>query len=203
MIDLVLLALPPLFLPTVGLAHNWNWVGKVIESLWPLLVAAIFRLPSELTGSKWPERAESYLTAGLLGLGLACFHIYYFLQGQMVSPSRNGLESILFQLTMPGLGEEIFYRGLLLAVLDKCLARPWKFFGVNIGWGCLISSGLFVATHVIVFDSDLKFSLCPDPFFYFFVAVIAMSMGYLRYKSDSVVPCIIAHNSVNGLRYII
>jgi len=103
---------------------------------------------------------------------------------------------------MPGLGEEIFYRGLLLAVLDKWLARPWKFLGVRIGLGCLVSSGIFVIAHVVEISPDYKITLCPDPFFYVFVTAVALSMCYLRYKTESVLPCILAHNIVNGLRYV-
>jgi membrane protease YdiL (CAAX protease family) len=190
-------------LPITILNLKWNWLGKTLESLWPLLIALIFRLPKKLTGFRPPELPSDYITAILCGLGLTCFHMYYFLQGQFAARDRCDLESILFQFTMPGLGEEVFFRGLLLGVLDKWLGRPWTFLGVKIGYGCFISSGIFVIAHVVDISNDYKISLCPDPFFYFFVGAVAFSMCYLRYRSGSIVPCILAHNLVNGLRYVV
>jgi hypothetical protein len=190
-------------LPLNGLGLKWNWFGKILESLWPLAIALLFRLPKRLTAFRQPERLKAYLTATLLGFGLACFHAYYFLQGQFVPDrSRTDMESIVFQFTMPGLGEEIFYRGLLLGVLDGWLNRQWKFFGVKIGYGCLISSGIFVIAHVIEISPTYQLDYCRDPFFYFFVAAVAISMCYLRYKTGSILPCILAHNIVNGMRYV-
>lgn len=190
-------------LPISTLGLKWNWLGKLLESLWPFLVVLIFRLPKKITGFRLPERPDLYLTACAMGIGLTCFHIYYFLQGQFVARDRTDFESILFQFTMPGLGEEVFYRGLLLGVLDKWLGRPWNVLGVKIGFGCLISSGIFVIAHVVDISKDYKIALCPDPFFYFFVSAVALTMCYLRYKSESILPCILAHNIVNGMRYVV
>lgn len=198
LVDQVVLDLP---IDLLGL--KWNWIGKIGETVWPLAIALLFRLPKKFTGFRLPERPDGFLTAILLGLGLSCFHLYYFLQGQFVSDrSHTDMESILFQFTMPGLGEEIFYRGLLLGVLDRWLSRPWDFFGVKVGLGCLISSGIFVVAHVVELSPDFKIALCPDPFFYFFVTAVASCMCYLRYKSGSILPCILAHNIVNGIRYV-
>ncbi len=193
-------------LPTSMFSFRWNWIGKIFETF----VAAGYR-PDKVSPackiyrlSKMPRRPDAFLTATLLGVGLSCFHFYYFLQGQFVSDrSRTDLESILFQFTMPGLGEEMFYRGLLLAVLDRWLSRPWNFLGVKIGLGCLISSGIFVVAHVVEFSAPtIKSPYAPILSITFFVAAVALTMCYLRYKTESVLPCILAHNIVNGVRYV-
>jgi len=51
------------------------------------------------------------------------------------SSAPASVETVAFQLTMPGLQEKSFYRGLLLATLDRAFSGRVRLHGVDRGWG--------------------------------------------------------------------
>jgi len=65
------------------------------------------------------------------------------------------LETILFQSTLPGLEEEIIFRGILLTILNQVFTNPkWTLAKVSFGWVAIITSLLFGLTHGLSFDSN-------------------------------------------------
>lgn len=91
-----------------------------------------------------------------------------FYAGIWLAPVRNGpgarqpasAETIAFQLTMPGMEEETFYRGVLLLSLDQAFRGRVTVLGVDWGWGAVLSCALFGLAHAFGF-SDGHFSFDP------------------------------------------
>ncbi len=71
-------------------------------------------------------------------------------------------EDVAFQTTMPGLDEELFYRGLLLFALDQAFRGRKQLLGVDWGWGAVLSCLLFGMTHAFGY-SDGAFAFDPLP----------------------------------------
>jgi membrane protease YdiL (CAAX protease family) len=46
-----------------------------------------------------------------------------------------------------GFGEEIIYRGYVHSRLNEVFDRPYRFFGIPVGWGMLLSALVFGLTH--------------------------------------------------------
>jgi hypothetical protein len=110
------------------------------------------------------------------------------------------VETLLFQLTMPGIDEEIVFRGILLLLLDRAFGTPWKVLGANVGWGWLISSMLFGLIHGIGFTgSHFQFSLAPI----IIAGVTGLVIGWLRERSGSLYPAIVLHATVDATGFVI
>lgn len=104
-------------------------------------------------------------------------------------------EAILFQATMPGIAEELVYRGILLGLLNKIWQPAWMFFKADIGWGVLLTSVLFGLVHSLYFDSDFRLH------FNFYTLLLTGLWGFafavLKERTGSLIPSVIIHNAVN------
>jgi len=105
------------------------------------------------------------------------------------------VEYLLFQLTMPGIAEELGYRGVIQPGLNESLGRPWKLLGIQVGWGWVITSLIFWAIHA--------FRVAPPLHLSFYWPTLTMQLiagfayGWIRERTESVFPPILAHNLVN------
>ncbi len=104
-------------------------------------------------------------------------------------------EYIIFQSTMPGLAEELTFRGIFLTLLNRSLGKNWNLFGAKIGWGFIITTVLFGAIHGISIDPNLElhFNAIPILITGFFGAIFC----WMREKTGSIYPSVVAHNLFN------
>ncbi|MEZ5945970.1 MAG: CPBP family glutamic-type intramembrane protease [Hyphomonas sp.] len=118
----------------------------------------------------------SQLAGGMLGL----------------SPEAHGVEYFAYQATMPGLSEELGFRGLLLGLLFCALRRH-----TQAGWAALLAVVLaalpFGALHLFEY-SGREFLIV-----FTFTAFAGILLGGLRLVSGSLWPSILAHNVANVL----
>ena len=121
-------------------------------------------------------------TLGLIAVSLAYHGILFELLGDEFRPEINFDEifhtlggKILFICILPGITEEIAFRGLIQHWLHIALP-PLK--------AIFVTSVLFSLVH---------FSLLSAPYF----VLVGMFLGWLRWKSGSLYPCIIAHTAHN------
>lgn len=94
------------------LGGDWNWSGKACSLALAIAVAVAFRIGPRALGVQLPRggvRASLVLMLALLaasiGLALA------------FDPQAPSAETLAFQATMPGLAEELAYRGVAPALL--------------------------------------------------------------------------------------
>lgn len=105
------------------------------------------------------------------------------------------IEYLLFELSMPGLDEEIFYRGIGLALLNRAFGKNQNLFGAKIGWGLIIISLLFGLSHGVDLTEQMRLKI--DLFSVFLTAFSGFLLGWLRERSGSLVLPIAAHNLGN------
>ena len=72
----------------------------------------------------------------------------------LVPGGRTVFGSHLFQLTAPGLTEELAFRRVLLALLDRVFLGRVRVLGADLGWGAVASSLLFGLCHGLRVDAD-------------------------------------------------
>jgi membrane protease YdiL (CAAX protease family) len=105
------------------------------------------------------------------------------------------LEFLLYQLTMPGVAEELSHRAVIQPGLNKGLGRPWELWGAQVGWGWVITALVFWAPHAFRIDSQMRLS--------FYWPTLTMQLvagfifGWLRERTGSVLPPMIAHSLAN------
>jgi membrane protease YdiL (CAAX protease family) len=180
--------IPILLLSVVLSLLNWERWGEV------LLVSTIEVVLLFVVA--WMLRNKS--TAGNLGVAnvLFLFMPVIFLPLLMTKIGKVVSDFVYFYVFI-GPGEEILFRGYIQSQLNEVFGRSYRFFGVNWGWGLVITSLLFGFWHVLApFNPILgNFDLMwLHGFWTFFLGLI---LGFIREKTGSVVAPAILHNVVN------
>ncbi|MEM6948094.1 MAG: CPBP family intramembrane glutamate endopeptidase, partial [Pseudomonadota bacterium] len=120
-----------------------NWYGKILSTLVALAVAAIPAIGFKRSGMTLKQLPGSW-TAWLFAAVVLGVVTYFAATDGYVS---SNLEAKIFQWTMPGLDEELLYRGVLLLMLNEALRSRVTVLGARMGWAALITSILFGAVN--------------------------------------------------------
>ncbi len=178
---------------------KYNWQGKVLETAWPVLLAVtVPAFAAARIGLTLPKERKSWLTLPLAcGAYLVIGIPLLFFLGAHFSPGSADLPTWVYEATMPGLGEEFVYRGVFLMLLNEAFGRPWKFAGIQFGWGFVIVTAMFGFLHGIDAkgpgDVHIYWSGMIIP------AITGVVLAWLRERTGSVWPCVLFHNFVNTL----
>src|SRR5204863_69998 len=109
---------------------GWNWQGKVLALAATLAIAALPGFGWRRTGLRLAQEPGSLKAS----IPVAIVYCAFFGALALAFPGGKASgEEVAFQLTMPGLEEEPFYRGILLFALDRAFAGRVRFLGVD--WG--------------------------------------------------------------------
>lgn len=178
------------------------WQAMILEAVLALVVILAARSTSRagltlrISARAWRDSA---VVTGLLLLFVVVRSLLIRRLGiggaGQAGTSSVVLEYLLYQLTMPGIAEELSYRGVIQPGLNESLGRPWKFLGAQVGWGWLMTSVIFWATHAFRVDPQMHLS------FYWptltMQLIVGFVLGWIRERTESVFPPMIAHNLVN------
>jgi membrane protease YdiL (CAAX protease family) len=175
------------------LGGEWNWQGKLLALAATLGIAALPMFGWRRVGLTLAQEAGS-LKAAVPVIALYCA-FFFALAVAFPGDAASG-EDIAFQLTMPGLEEEAFYRGILLFALYKAFTGRLRFLGVDWGWGAVLSCLLFGMTHAFSF-SDGQFSF--DPMVMALTAIPSFIAVWLRLRTGSLLLPILVHNFGNAI----
>jgi uncharacterized protein len=196
-----------LFLPHVFFFSGllWNWQGKLLEFAWPWIIVYGFSwlTPIEV-GLTLPEKNSNFTLAIQLGVIFTLFGVLISLILGEAATKKPLLETILFQFTMPGLAEEITFRGIFLAILNRYLGKPWKIGNTRFGWGVILITIMFVIVHLYHYNNKTHQLVCTisdytDYLSILMVALAGILFGIIREKSGSIWPGVLLHNIINGL----
>jgi membrane protease YdiL (CAAX protease family) len=181
----------------IPLIHgSWNWNGKLFDLAFLLLVAVVLVASGvfrrEDLGLTWKQRpgtlrAVFIVVAVIVVIDLTFLHF---------APHESfTTEDLAFQLTMPGFTEELFYRGLLLAVFDRMFPPRVTLLGAKVGYGAIVTSLAFGLVHAFGVSRALHVTFSPV------LAVGPLISGFFtawfRARSGSLVLPILGHNLSN------
>lgn len=185
-----------LLLPRIGpfAALAWNWQSKLLEIGGVLLLAATVRgLSLRDIGATAPLRAGWRTAALVVGVVILALPVAFLL----VLGARDQLtvEGWLFQATMPGLAEELVWRGVFLVLLDRAFGRPWRIAGAEVGWGTIVTALVFAGAHAVQVDRSGVLQI--EPLFAIGPFIGSLFAGWARPRLGSLVPLILLHNASN------
>ncbi|WP_428407141.1 CPBP family glutamic-type intramembrane protease [Hyphococcus sp.] len=177
---------------------EWNWAGKIASIAATLVMFAVMAVATKAVspesagftlrqkpGSVIPALAMIVLLAGS-GIGLELLAA----DGKSMAPER-----LLYQATMPGLDEELFFRGLFLAVLGAAVPSG----GVNLLGARITAAGLLVTLlfglgHGVGIEDGKPFVS------WIFIAVtgwFGFGLLWVRERTGSVLLPLLGHNLIN------
>ncbi len=115
---------------------EWNWTGKVFAIVASLAFIGLWR------GISWHEIGFAGLRKGSWLPFIVLALLWIPLSGPQAGNGPTKIEALLFNLTMPGIDEEIVYRGILLALLNRAFGTPWKVLGASVGCANVLAASI-------------------------------------------------------------
>lgn len=133
-----------------------------------------------------PTRNESGVVVGTVIL------IAFSSAAQQVSLG-NAISAFIFYVLFLALGEELLFRGYIQSRLNEAWGRPFTFFGVNWGWGAVITSVLFGLMHVLNIGSLIMGNWQLTPWWGLWTFFGGFIGSFLREKTGSIAAPTIIH----------
>jgi uncharacterized protein len=167
---------------------QWNWAGKAYSILLSAAVIAGLGMSAEATGLVLPRRnikAGIIATILLVPLGVVLALAF--------DPDPPSAETLAFQLLMPGLAEELAFRGIAPALLLGLIRGRSP--GQETPWVVVcIAAVPFAAVHGLGY-SEGAFSFELVPALWTFSGGIVY--GWLRFSTGSLLFPLLSHNLTN------
>ncbi len=159
----------------ITIGTEWNWTGKIASALFSLIVILILRKKFRINFAFTLKQKKGSLKPTLISVGIlviiGVIVLWFF--GSKGNPS---FETHLFQLTMPGIAEELAFRGLFLGLLNNVFKKSRRILGAEMGWGAVVTSLLFGLWHGIGFDNASNFYFNIEPILMTLIAGFFISL---------------------------
>ena len=176
---------------------DWNWQGKLAALAATIAIASLPVFGLRAVGLTLRQEPGSLRFA----LPVAVSYCAFFVVIAMLFPGDSPqAEDVAFQLTMPGLEEEAFYRGTLLFALDQAFRARKRLLGVDWGWGAVLSCLLFGMAHAFGY-SDAGFSF--EPLVMALTAIPSFIAIWIRLRTGSLLLPILLHNFGNSFSFLV
>lgn len=178
---------------------RYNWTGKaasIISTLIMILIAT---------------RTTNFVTRESLGLTLkqnraslrpalvataAMLALVVVLQLLAADGAQTDFDTLAYQATMPGLDEELIFRGLLLALVAGALS-DWKH---TWRWAGIAVTIVFAFGHAYFYKPEgSQF----DPIALGYVSILGALMMFIRLRTGSILIPILAHNLTNVVNKLV
>lgn len=190
-LDIALVYLPLQSGVYEALHFQWNWFGKLLSIIWAVLFLAFGPLSFQDAGVRRP-RPGTGKSAFIIVVVLAAvaFVAHFFLS----SGAPRSVETLLYQLTMPAIAEELVFRGVLFAILERAFreatqgAHWWQSRSV---WVTALAFALFHGWGVSHGSFHFNAMACVFPF------VFGVIAGALRKHTGSQWYPIALHSAVD------
>jgi len=194
--SLVVLDFAVVEIPRVdGFQHlHWSWQESLLTMAWPFLLVALvpgISLASVGVTSRFrPGWLKPSIVAGLLALAVPAV---FFLLGVRKKLDAQGWA---FLLIMPGLAEELVFRGVYQSLWNRAFGKQWRLANAEFGWGLIITAILFAGSNgLVAVDAQLHARIVLHaaiaPF------MLSLVSGWIRERTDSVWPSVFGHNLSN------
>ncbi|QLC23718.1 CPBP family intramembrane metalloprotease [Parasphingopyxis algicola] len=169
---------------------SFNWAGKIAALAVSIAILAFGIVDREAAGVTFRQNAGARI--GWIAFAILC--AIDVLIAVIIETPPPDIEAIAYQLTMPSLEEEIFYRGILLFCLVKAFGDGPRVAFANIGFAAIMSVILFGAVHSLFWAGGA-------PVFVLEIFLITGSIGliltWLRLNTGSILASMLLHSVIN------
>lgn len=173
-------------------ALHWNWIGKIFVIVAALAFLSISGFGREDVGLTWRQRPGSVIPA--LGMVALLCGIAWIDEALLADGTSLASETLMFQASMPGLDEELVFRGILFALLSNAFAGSGVEQGNGRLWGGIFVTAFFAAGHALfVVDGSVRM----DWHALLVTGTLGAGFMWLRVRTNSLVLPVVAHNLCN------
>lgn len=186
----IVLVLPRLFQPLNLIESSWNWDGKIYGILFGIICYFVFRkyfsdndfftLRQDKDGFKKSLFVAIFIVVLATTIGI------------LLGSNKFNFETLAFQLTMPGIDEEIMFRGILLGLLMSALKPKISFLGDP---SILLTAILFGLVHALTIDKNNSIGFEPIYFVQTFIG--GYTWAWVTVKTRSILLAILSHGFSN------
>ena len=180
-----------------AIVGDWNWQGKLLATAGSLAIASLPMFGWRKVGITLHQGEEKRgPTYGVIAAAFVFFvGIAFAFPNDPVTA-----ETVAFQATMPGIEEELFYRGILLLALNEAFRGRVRILGIDAGYSVLLLTILFGMGHAFsIGDSGVSF----DPLTFAITAIPSLILIWVRERTGSIIWPIILHNVANTLPLVL
>lgn len=172
---------------------SWEqaWLEKVAAALVTLVFLAVLHFRGILSFREAgfvarinPGSALPALMATLLSIVFVI--ALSLLTGVTFAPFTADVGAVVYQATAPGIAEELVYRGVLISLLGLVFVKRFRLFGASFGWALILQAVPFALIHGLGGLFAVGYSF-----------VLGLVLGWIRERTGSLWPCIVAHNAIN------
>ena len=183
----VLLYLPIEFDELRIINGRWNWTGKILAILGAIIFLLVYRKFHLQDYFLTFKQHKKSLKSGIIAI-LVVFLVSTILNFKFNTPTSEWhTETILYQFTMPGINEEIAFRGIMLGLLVKIL-KPNSI-------AMLITALLFGMAHGLFLNQNFELIFKSQPFFQ--TTIMGMIWAWVTIKTGSILLALLSHNLGN------
>ena len=166
----------------------WNWDGKIYGIVCGIAIYFIFR--RQLSNNNFfTLKQDKVGLKSALKVAIAILSIAIL--GGVVNDREFNIETLLFQISMPGIDEEIMYRGVLLGLMCSALragGAAWR------NPAIIINAVLFGLVHSLSLgDGVLQFNSVN----FMWTGLLGYGFGYITIKTRSILIPMLTHNLYN------
>ena len=119
----------------------------------------------------------------------------------LIPGGSTSWERHVFQLLAPGITEELVFRGVLLALLDRAFAGRVRVLRADLGWGTVVSSVVFGLCHGLRVGADFDVTVRLMPML--IPTVGGFVLAWCRARSGSLLLPILVHGGMNEVAQLI
>jgi len=189
----------PLIDGRLWIAHlHYNWSGKLIDIavMITLMLVLVTLGPFKRADFAFTLKQAPGTRRGLLMVAVPFLILIAVLTATMFGNLKPpSLETLLYEATLPGLAEELVWRGLLLALFDRMFSGRVTFLGAALGYGAIATSLVFGFLHGVQFDSKLVLHTAWENGV--FAAATGLVLVWIRARTKSLVFPVLTHNATN------
>ncbi len=182
---------------------KFSWIGKILSLAMSLaIIYSVSKTNRQEIGFTTKTNSRKQVIIGLLFF--FGFLLFDFIFKLILFPKGGvfDIETFSFQATLPGLTEELTFRGISLWLLEKAFPPKWTFKGLKFGWGFIMVTVLFGVAHGIFLTEKHEFKFDVITIVYL-TLISSLSLGVLRKFSGNIIYPILGHNIINMMNAII
>ena len=167
---------------------NWNWDGKIYSVICDVTFYFLFR-------RQFSENNFFTLKQEREGVKSALWVAFTIIAAQALIGSLGSaefdLERLLFQISMPGIDEEIMFRGVLLGLMCSALRKGGK---PSRSPAIIINGILFGLIHALSLNGGtIQFSVAN----FIWTGMIGYGLAYIALRTRSILIPMLTHNLCN------